>query len=201
MENDKRTIAAFDFDGTITTKDTLFDFIAFYRGKFRLFVGLFILSPILSLFILKLIKNSTAKQILFSYFFKGEKIADFEQVCRDYSSRIAEIGNESTLERLRWHQQQNHQVVVVSASIDRWIIPWAGKMNISTVIGTTIEVKDDTITGRFLSDNCYGKEKVTRLSALFPDRENYTLYAYGNSSGDKELLEFSDFPTLTGSKL
>ena len=48
------------------------------------------------------------------------------------------------------------------------------------------------MTGNFLSRNCYGEEKVRRLLELEPNRNSYILYAYGDSKGDKELIEFAD---------
>ncbi|MDR1810436.1 MAG: haloacid dehalogenase-like hydrolase [Prevotella sp.] len=189
----KKIIAAFDFDGTITTKDTLFDFIAFYHGKVKLLLGLVILSPVLVLYLLKIVKNSTAKQSMFAYFFKGEPISVFERKCQVYADRIAEISRPEVLELLQEHQSRGEQVVIVSASIDRWIVPWATRMNIETVIGTTVRVENGCVERHFLSANCYGQEKVSRLLELFPNRKDYVLYAYGDSSGDNELLAFADF--------
>ena len=60
------------------------------------------------------------------------------------------------------------------------------------VVGTQIEVKDGVLTGRFLTRNCYGEEKVNRLNALYPNRQDYYLIAFGDSRGDKELLAFAD---------
>lgn len=44
--------------------------------------------------------------------------------------------------------------------------------------------------------NCYGAEKVHRLLEIFPQRDSYTLVAYGNSDGDIPLLEFADSGVL-----
>ena len=63
----------------------------------------------------------------------------------------------------------------------------------SQVLATKMEVdKDGVLTGSFSTANCYGSEKVRRLMEVEPDRENYYLCAYGDSRGDKELLEFAD---------
>lgn len=189
-----RTIAVFDFDGTITTRDTLFDFICFYHGKIKLFVGLSILSPILILFKLGLIRNSKAKQILFSFFFKGVKATDFDSICEKYSNRINEILNKNAIEKIMWHQSEGHDVIIDSASISNWIKPWASSLGITTVIGTEIDLKDEIISGVFSSENCYGQEKVNRFIEIYPERELYQLYVYGDSAGDKELLSIADFP-------
>lgn len=196
MQEKKIVIAAFDFDGTITTKDTLFDFIIFYVGKFRFIVGLFVLSPILILHKIGIIKNSRAKEIMFSYFFKGKSIEDFNKKCHLYATRIESILKDSTISRINEHKQANHAVVIVSASISNWIKPWAYQTGIKEVISTEIEIKDGVLTGKFASPNCYGPEKVNRLKEKYPNRDEYVLYAYGDSQGDKELLEFANYPTL-----
>lgn len=191
---DKKTIAAFDFDGTITTRDTLFDFIRFYKGMPRMIVGLLFISPVLVLFKLRFLSNSRAKEILFSHFFRGEKLEAFNRVCEEYSSRIMEITRPEAVEKIKSHLNQHDKLIIVSASIDQWISPWAKKAGFSDIIATRIEVIDGIITGKLSGKNCYGKEKVNRLQEAFPDRSSYTLYAYGDSSGDKELLAFADHP-------
>lgn len=192
MNANSSVIAVFDFDGTITNKDTLFDFIHFYFGMPRLILGLILLSPVLVLFKLGFVANNKAKQILFSYFFKGKKIEDFDDVCQNYSDRVGEILKPGAIQKIKEHQQEGHLVIIDSASISNWIIPWAKQIGIVEVIGTRIEVKNGLITGKFFGENCYGQEKVRRLLEQYPNRGTYELYAYGDSSGDKQLLEIAD---------
>lgn len=192
----KPIIAAFDFDGTITTKDTLLDFIGFYVGKIRLIVGLIILSPMLICYKAGLIRNSTAKQKLFSFFFKNVSVNRFNKIGEKYIERINLITRKETIDKIRWHQNQGHQVIIISASVKNWIQPWANQMNINVVLSTEIFVTDNIIDGTFSTKNCYGQEKVNRLLAQYPDRNSYILYAYGDSRGDKELLESADYPTF-----
>lgn len=51
---------------------------------------------------------------------------------------------------------------------------------------------NDVLTGNFATDNCYGMEKVRRLKQKYPDRQKFKLVAYGDSSGDREMLDFAD---------
>ncbi len=192
----KKIIAVFDFDGTITTKDTLFDFISFYHSKGKLIRGLCFLSPVLIAYKAGLLKNDIAKQKLLSYFFKNEGTDQFESICKTYIERISRICKEDTLNRIKWHKQQGHTLVIVSASMRNWIEPWALDFGFDKVIGTELEITNNLLTGRFASKNCYGQEKVNRLLEVFPNRNSYVLYAYGDSNGDKQLLELSDYPTL-----
>jgi phosphoserine phosphatase len=51
------------------------------------------------------------------------------------------------------------------------------------------------VTGKLLGSNCWGIEKVARLQDwLQRPRNTYTLYAYGDSRGDLELLAAADHP-------
>jgi phosphoserine phosphatase len=95
-------------------------------------------------------------------------------------------------ERIKWHLSQSHKVYVISASIEEWVIPCCRVLGDITVLAT--KVKPD-LSG-FISKNCYGQEKVNRLLEMEPERKTYTLYAYGDSRGDKEMLEFADFSTF-----
>ena len=184
-----KKVVASDFDGTLTNKDTLLEFIRFAKGNVRCYIGFLLFSPLIVLMFLKLYPNYKSKQKLFSYFFKGMSIEEFNRLGREFASSSKHLLREGGQEMIRKCKEEGTEVVVVSASIDNWVQPFFPDMK---VIGTQIEVEDGRLTGRFLSKNCYGQEKVNRLLALFPDRENYYLIAYGDSNGDRKLLDFAD---------
>jgi phosphatidylglycerophosphatase C len=186
-------IAAFDFDGTLTKKDTLFDFIIFAFGRKRLYKALAVLFPVLFLHKIKIVSNHAAKERLFSHFFAGMLARDYYILCDNYAAEINKILNLTAMNKLLGHQQEGCTIIVISASIEDWIKPWAKKNNIDEVIATQIEIIDNKVTGRFKSKNCYGIEKVNRLLSAFPNRNDYKLYAYGDSKGDRELLALADF--------
>ena len=189
------TIAAFDFDGTITKRDSLLLFLKFSKTKAQLFWGLIVLSPILLLYVLKIYPNWKAKQKLFKWFYKGLPITTFNRICQDFSEILSNEICIEAQEEIAWHKDQQNQIVIISASIENWIKPWALNIGIKNVLATKIEVdKKGLLTGRFLTKNCYGKEKVNRLLAAYPITEDDLLYAPGDSRGDKELLPFSNYP-------
>ena len=184
-------IALFDFDGTITTDDSLLKFIRFVVGDRRFLLGLVVLSPMLVLYKLKLIPNYKAKQYMLSWFFKGMSKDDFLKVANEYSLvHIDKILRPKAIEKINWHKNQGHKVVVVSASIECWLRPWCEKNGLE-LIATKLEIKDDIVTGKLLSKNCYGVEKVNRIKEIYNLKDFEYIYSYGDSSGDKQMLELA----------
>lgn len=186
-------VAAFDFDGTLTTTDTLIAFLRFTHRPLRLFWGFLRHAHWLLLMKMGLCANWKVKEKLFSYYYKGTTYEQFVQWGHSFA-RVAEtMLNCQTVLLLRQHQAEGHTVCVVTASIDEWVRPVCERLGVGILLATRIEVSQDGIlTGRFLSANCYGRQKVARLLEVFPRRETYWLYAYGNSRGDDELLAFAD---------
>lgn len=186
------TLALFDFDGTITKDDSLLKFIRFVVGDVRFIIGLIVLSPILVAYKLKLIPNYKAKQKMLSWYFKGCSQQEFKKVANDYSLKhIDEILRPKAIEKLNWHKEQGHKIVIVSASIECWLHPWCEK-NGFELLATKLEIKDDIVTGKLLSKNCYGIEKVNRIKQAYDLEKFEYIYAYGDSAGDKEMLELAD---------
>lgn len=145
----RKTIAVFDFDGTITTKDTLFDFTRFYYGDVRFFAGLILVSPALVLHKLGLVSGEKAKKSFLTYFFGNRNIDKFNEVCSRYRVRVNEIVNPLALKRMEWHKQQGHLIVIDSASPENWIRPWADSVGVDVVIATRLKVEYGLITGEF----------------------------------------------------
>jgi len=187
-------IAVFDFDGTITTKDTFIEFARFAVGDMAFIAGLIHFLPQLVAYMLHFYPNGRIKEKLFSYFFSGMAKKKFDMLCElFYRSKRDCILRGNACMAVRRHLSQGDVVLIVSASISNWIIPFARSLNVHGVIGTEISTDSSGIlTGRFLTSNCYGAEKVRRIKQLYPDYGSYVWIAYGDSVGDKELLEFAD---------
>jgi HAD superfamily hydrolase (TIGR01490 family) len=189
----KLTIAAFDFDGTVTRKDTLLEFIKFSKGRVKFYLCILLFAPLLVAMKLKLLPNWKVKQLVFTYLYKGVSIEIFNKYCLGFCAVIDKLLRYEAMEALRSHQKRNNRVIIISASIENWIKPWADNMGIDIVLATKIEIdKNGLLTGKFLTKNCYGQEKITRLLEAFPDRNDYKLVVYGDSRGDKELIRFAD---------
>ena len=140
---------------------------------------------------LGLYPNWKAKQKVFAHFFEGMKLEEFNTLCQKFAASSSHLLHPHGIETVRQALNEGAEVLIVSASIDNWVKPFFENQSIQ-VLGTQIEVVDGILTGRFLTKNCYGQEKVNRILTLYPHREDYHLTAYGDSRGDKELLAFAD---------
>lgn len=186
----KRKIVAFDFDGTLTSKDTFVAFIRFTFGGRALLMGFLRYTLQLALMMVHLYPNGKAKELVFGHFFRGMTIDDFNALCHEFAeSNRSQLLRPGGIETLAKAEADGAEVLIISASVDNWVQQFFPRVK---VLGTQVEVEDGRLTGRFLSDNCFGQEKVNRLLALYPNREDYHLTAYGDSQGDKELLAFAD---------
>ncbi len=141
------SVAAFDFDGTITNRDSTSAFCLATVPRRRLGAAL-----------------------------------------------VRRLVRPAALSRVRWHQSQGHRIVLVSASLELLVEPWARTVGIHDVLATRLEVRDGRLTGRLHGRNCFGEEKVERLRALLGDLAGVDLYAYGDGRGDRELLAAAQHP-------
>ena len=204
----KEKIYCFDFDGTLTTKDTLIEFIRYAKGNGSFLLGFLLYSPLLVLMKLHLYPNWKAKQKVFRHFFGGMGIQDFNHVCTHFAQDSLHLLRPQGVALLKEAVRQHQQVFVVSASIDNWVRPFFLALGLDSIhiLGTQIEVKEGKVTGHFQTNNCYGEEKVHRIcdaltqvihndkdvSTLSFDRTRYEIEAFGDSRGDKEMLAFAD---------
>lgn len=190
----KPSLALFDFDGTITYKDTFLEFIKFYKGKRKFYIGFALLSPLLISFKLKIFPNWKAKEAVLTYFFKGESLLSFQQQCDAFVKEVVPtLLRPKAMEKLQFHISNGDKVVIVSASAENWIRRWADDLNVE-LIATRLETKNGVLTGKLLGPNCYGPEKVNRIHLSISHKEYENIYAYGDSRGDKELLAFASHP-------
>jgi len=182
----------FDFDGTITTQDSLKKFLIFYHGWPKVIIGLLVLSPVLFLYVFKIISNNKAKQILLQWFFNREPLDIFNQKCRTFARQcIPEILRHEAVEQINHHKNNHDTIVVVTASAENWVKPWCEEMNLHC-IGTKLEVAENKLTGKYQGENCYGPEKANRIRGQFDLSTFGKIIAYGDSRGDREMFALAN---------
>lgn len=187
-------LALFDFDGTLTKKDTFLEFIKYIHGFSGFLWGFSIHAPYLLAMKLKLYPNWKAKEKILTYFFKElEKETLNEKAILFCEHKLPKLMRKSGIEQLEKHINNGDKTYIVSASAALWIAPWCEKYGIS-LISTELEVNGSHFTGKIAGKNCYGIEKVNRIKALEDLGKYEHIFAYGDSSGDKEMLAIADKP-------
>lgn len=195
-------VAAFDFDGTLTRRDTLLPYLWRGLGWPRFLWALGLSSPWLLAFALRLMSNHRAKARLLAVCLAGRQEAEIAQWTADFvANYLPRQWQPEMLARLRQHQQQGHGCVIVSASPGIYLHAVGRALGVDAVLCTELASADGVLTGDMAGANCYGQEKVRRLQAWLSARglENpMTLHAYGDSSGDVPLLNLADYAWYKG---
>ena len=193
----KRVVAAFYFDCTLTERDTFLPFLRHCCGAGR--VGKALTRCFLPWirYSLGLAERQEVKESMLTHTLFGQEEAMLEAWSRSFvAEEIPKYLKKEGMERLKWHQDQGHETVLVSASFRSYLQPWAEQMGMKAVLSSEIEVIDGRVTGKLAGRNCRGPEKVNRLEAWLGDRRDCTLYAYGDSDGDTAMLAYADHPYL-----
>lgn len=196
----ERTVAAFDLDGTITDGDSLLPFLASVAGRFGLASGLLWTLPRLAWgWALGGRHRDSAKEALIGRVLGGLDAAEVAGAAESFAAELA--GGRvwpGVRERMDWHRSRGHEVVVVSASPELYVAPVGRLLGVDAVLCTSLEMDaGGRLTGRFRGGNCRGPEKATRLRAWLGDGP-VSIWAYGDSSGDTELLAMADVAVKVG---
>ena len=192
----KRKVALFDFDGTLTRHDTLVTFSVHAVGRRKFFWAMCWSLPWIVGWKCGILSNSKAKERLFGCLYRGMPLSYFDEKAHSFVSVVDRDIRPEGIAVLDSHRCSGDDIYIVSASIDRWIIPWARRYGIRNVIATKPEIDASTgiLTGRFLTPNCHGVEKVRRISKEINDIDSCDVWAYGDSSGDDAMLAIADHP-------
>jgi len=186
-------VAAFDVDGTLTTRDCVVPFLRRAAGS-RLATAL--LGHPLTLVGALLRRDRDRLKELACASLRGTPAADVERLGRDFAQEVASGWlRDDTTARLRRHKELGHTVILASASLDAYLVPLGALLGADAVVCTELERgDDDRLTGRLRGRNCRGAEKARRVAALLSARglDEAALWAYGDSPGDAELLAAAD---------
>ena len=190
-------IAAFDFDGTLTKSDTFMPFLARGLGWPRFLLAFTLCSPWLAAFALRLIPNHVAKRRLLRLSLKGKTVAEMDEwtnrwLAQDFPGQLQDW----SMARLAEHKQAGHCCVMVSASPDVYLKRVAQQLGFDALLCTEMAVMDGRLTGDMQTPNCHGEQKVLRLKAWMAERFGAdsgakVVYAYGDTSGDKPMLQLA----------
>jgi len=193
---ERKALALFDFDGTLTRKDTLFEMALFDKGWIAFIWGMFILLPQFLLYYLGQINAQKLKEKYLQHFFKNRDLDNWNDTCEKFSEKVLPgLIRKNALDCLLKHKSENARILVVTASCENWVSPWCRKLGIEC-ISSEMEVFNNRITGSLLGPNCNGIEKVNRIRQYLKIETYSPIFAYGDTKGDYEMLKLADHAFL-----
>jgi phosphatidylglycerophosphatase C len=192
------TVAAFDVDNTLTVRDCVVPFMRSVAGTGRLMKVM--LSNIGDTIQNVRRRDRDALKAKFvAGIFSGKNVSEIDALGVKFASKVADSWlRNDVATRMRWHQEQGHVVILVSASLGVYLHPLGDLLEVDAVLCTEMEEVDGVLTGKLVGKNCRGEEKVSRVQKWREEAGidvQDLVYAYGDSSGDRQLLDLFSQPT------
>ncbi|GGX61200.1 hypothetical protein GCM10011309_08870 [Litorimonas cladophorae] len=193
--DDEHGIIVFDFDGTITTRDTFALFLRYYAGPFGWAGNILRLLPTFAAYKLGGIDRHAVKKAVVKRFFTGKSAKDVDNRAADFARDVIPgLIRPAALQHINAKLADKNygpeSLYICSASIGPYLRYWAGSCGIQAnhVMATELAVKDDRITGELDGYNVWGANKVRRILDQFAPHTVSILEAYGDTRGDQEML-------------
>lgn len=186
-----KKLYCFDFDGTLTYKDTMFMYLRFYdparfRIQFLRHVPLFILLK------LRLAETEKVKKSFIGSILRGQTREKIEKKSQQFfEQHYPKIVRENALDFIKNIDRDNTQSLLVTASLDIWAKPFAEALQMQ-LVSTRAEFKNGVFTGNFIGKNCNGKEKLIRIQEEIDHSKYDKIIAFGDTSGDKYMLRWAN---------
>lgn len=189
-------LALFDFDGTITTGDTYTPFLHYAsptslrrRARWRLL-------PIYLGYKLGLVSGVAIRRRVTRFVLQGRSSAAIRALGERYArERLPRVLRPQALARIAWHRARGDHVVVVSASLDAYLVPWCRTHGLS-LICSELDVRGDVLTGCYRDGDCAGPTKATRVRERLRLDDYRAIHAYGDTEEDRELLALAHHPVF-----
>lgn len=186
-----KKLYCFDFDGTITYKDTMFMYLKFYdSAKFRIQFLRHI--PLFVLLKLKLADTEKVKKSFIGSILKGQNESIIKEKSKQFfEAHYPKIVRENALDFIKNIDKETTESFLVTASLDIWAQPFAEAFKMK-LISTKAEFKDGVFTGNFIGKNCNKTEKLERIKKEISDEKFDKIIAFGDTSGDRPMLNWAN---------
>lgn len=186
-------VAAFDFDVTMTYRDTFVPFLNRAFGRHKVLATFLRLAPDAVKVMVGLSDRDDFKRLLVHDLFGGMSVKNLREDGFMHAKEIINWLRPDALARIRWHKEQNHRLIMVSASLNLYLEPICKELGFDDLLCTCLSIDHNVFDGGLVGNNCRGVEKLKRLERLLGDLSCYEIHAYGDSSGDREMLDAANF--------
>ena len=185
-------LALFDFDGTITATDSFVPFIRRAVSPTRQVLGSIILLPLIVSYKFGLVSATRTRATIVSFGLRGRREDELRDIGATYAINVLPgTIRPKAIERIEWHKKQGDDIVIVSAALGIYLEEWCRRINLP-VICTQLESHAGIFTGRYVGGDCTGQEKTRRILAKYDLTRYKTIYGYGDTSEDDDLLSLAN---------
>jgi phosphatidylglycerophosphatase C len=181
-------LALFDFDGTITTHETMPDFLRRSVPQRRLIIGWLLLAPLVLGYKLRLVSGTLVRRAVVRFGYRGVPTSALAASGRDFArGYLPNVLRPEAMERIAWHKAEGHTVVVVSGGLDVYLGPWCEEQGLE-LLCSSLQHRENLLTGRYEGQQCVQKEKARRVQERYDLAAFTEVYAYGDTPEDQDLL-------------
>ncbi len=193
-------LAIFDFDGTLTTRDTTLGFIFFYAGRVKTIVSLLRILPVLVLVKLSKMKMQPLKEKLFQHILGGHAIGEVK-IYGDLFAihEIPLILHPVVYPEMKKLRAEGFEILLLSASCSLWLGKWCESEKIH-LLCSELDVENGCYTGNLKGKNCYGEQKVVRLKEVYDLNRISEIVAYGNHHSDSYYMKLANKSFMVNGK-
>lgn len=181
-------MSALDFDGTITTHETMPDFLRRSISRRRLLAGWILLAPLILGYKLRVVSGTLVRHALVRFGYSGVQASAVEAAGRDFARNyLPTVLRPEAMQRIAWHLDQGHKVVVVSGGIDAYLAPWCDAHGLE-LLCSSLQHENGILNGRYEGQQCVLAEKARRVRERYELQAFSEVYAYGDTPEDRDLL-------------
>ncbi|MBK6434794.1 MAG: HAD-IB family phosphatase [Rhodanobacteraceae bacterium] len=181
-------LALFDFDGTITTREMLPDFVHYAVPKWRLRLGKLILMPMVIGYRLGWVSGTAIRAAIARAGFRGMTVTDYEAKAKAFARDVLPgVLRPEMMTRIAAHRASGDTVVVVSGAYDVYLKHWCAEHGLD-LIASTLEVRDGRLTGRYAGAQNVLAEKARHVRERFNFSAYAEIHAHGDTPEDQHLL-------------
>lgn len=184
-------LALFDFDGTITTREMLPDFFRRAIPRHRLLIGQILLAPLIVGYKMGLVSGVAVRAAIVRVGLTGCCVAQYQRQGAEFAEVVLpNFIRPEVLERINWHRERGDLIVVVSGAFDVYLSHWCRSHGLE-LICSSLEAKKGRLTGRYNGPQCVRLEKARRVNAQYDLGKFSSVYAYGDTPEDADLLKIA----------
>lgn len=181
-------LALFDFDGTITTRETLPDFMHAAVAPIRLAAGKVVLAPLIAGYRTGIVPGTIVRSSIVQFGFRGVAEEDIQRAGEQFARDVLPgVLRPMAMDRIRWHQKQGDTVVVVSGGFDFYLSHWCRQHGLE-LICSALDSNAGVLTGRYRGRQCVGREKPRRILEKYDLGDFQAVYGYGDTREDLDML-------------